>query len=96
MVLNQSDYQRRYDELATRFDTAKKQLAELDAKRLDLRARSERLKTLLSSITERDGIMVDFDESVWNATVEKVVVNCDSEMVFVFRNGLEINKIQHT
>lgn len=34
---------------------------------------------------------MDFDEGLWNATVEKVMVEFDGSMVFRWENGTENN-----
>ena len=37
-----------------------------------------------------DGLLIEFDEGLWNATVEKVTVMVDGSMVFKWRNGTEL------
>ena len=36
-----------------------------------------------------DGLLVDFDEGLWNATVEAVTVKIDGGMMFRWKNGME-------
>ncbi|MPM71297.1 hypothetical protein SDC9_118261 [bioreactor metagenome] len=40
-------------------------------------------------LEHNDGLQVDFDEGLWNATVEAVTVQADENMVFRWRNGAE-------
>ena len=34
-----------------------------------------------------------FDEELWNATIEKVVIDSDKEISFVFKDGMELQWI---
>ena len=34
-----------------------------------------------------DGLLIEFDEGLWNATVETVTVQADRSMVFRWKNG---------
>ena len=36
-----------------------------------------------------DGLLTEFDEGLWNATVETVTVQGDGSMVFRWKNGAE-------
>ena len=38
-----------------------------------------------------DGLLTEFDEGLWNATVAKVTVNVDGVMVFRWKNGMEVS-----
>ena len=38
-----------------------------------------------------DGLLTEFDEGLWNATVETVTVQSDGGMVLKWRNGMEVS-----
>lgn len=40
-----------------------------------------------------DGLLTEFDEGLWNATVETVTVQVDGNMVFRWKNGVETSKV---
>ncbi|WP_268038487.1 hypothetical protein [Clostridium estertheticum] len=35
-------------------------------------------------------LIVEVDEELWNATIEKVVVHSDKEIIFIFKNRMEL------
>ena len=43
-----------------------------------------------SSKTLND-IITEFDEGLWNATVEKVIIHSDNKLVFGFKDGREMD-----
>jgi len=34
--------------------------------------------------------LVEIDEEIWNATIEKEVVYSDKEIIFIFKDGMEL------
>ncbi|MPN58365.1 hypothetical protein SDC9_206069 [bioreactor metagenome] len=36
-----------------------------------------------------DGLLTEFDEGLWNATLETVTIQLDGRMAFRWRNGME-------
>lgn len=89
-ALNQTDYQRRYDELATRYEATKKRLTEIDDQRLDRRAKREKLVEFIDTLRRSDALLTEFDEELWNVTVESVTVHGDHDLTFGFKDGTEL------
>ena len=42
------------------------------------------------------GLLVDFDEGLWNATVETVIVQLDGNMILRWKNGTVTSAIIFT
>jgi len=89
-AIDQEEYQRNYSELATRYETTKKRLTELDYQRLDRRAKREKLVEFIATLTKRDGLLAEFDEVLWNAMVETVTVHGGHDLTFTFKDGTEL------
>ena len=45
---------------------------------------------MIREIEEKDLTVTEFDEKLWRIMVENVTVGLDGEMVFRFRNGMEV------
>lgn len=43
----------------------------------------------MAEISSRDGILAEFDESLWYSTVDRVTVTPERELIFRYRNGDE-------
>jgi hypothetical protein len=90
MSLDQADYQHCYDEMATRYETNKKRLSELNEQRLDRSAKREKLVGFIATLTRCDGLLAEFDESLWNTLVETVTAHGDHNLIFKFKDGTEL------
>lgn len=53
-------------------------------------AKSKILDRFIDDIKDRPLVIDEWDESLWIAVIEKVVVNLDDTLSFVFRNGSEV------
>ncbi|MPM73723.1 hypothetical protein SDC9_120705 [bioreactor metagenome] len=41
-------------------------------------------------LEQTDGLLTEFDEGLWNATIETATVRHDGNIVFRWRNGMEL------
>jgi hypothetical protein len=89
-VLDQREYQEHYDALAARYDSAKKQLENMEERRADRYARRVQLTRFIDLLNQQDNVITEFDEELWNAAVESVTVNSDNSLSFKFKDGMEV------
>ena len=87
---DQSEYQRGYGAIVERYDKAKAKLDEVTQTIGHRNAKRAELERFVRILQKRDGLLTAFDEGLWNAVIEKMVVRSASEVVFVFRDGSEI------
>ena len=87
---NQSEYQKRYDGLVQHYDEAKARYDEVAAAISAKEAKSERLAAFIKELKSRDGIISEFDISLWSSMAEFVTVGRDKEITVTFRDGTEI------
>lgn len=87
--LDQTEYGRRYNELAVRYDTFKQKLDDNESQRLIRRARCEKLIEFIDRLDASGELLTAFDEGLWNATVEFATVATNCELVFTFKGGIK-------
>ncbi|SHI74844.1 hypothetical protein SAMN02745671_01536 [Anaerovibrio lipolyticus DSM 3074] len=87
---DQAEYQKRYDGLVAKYDAAKDKYDETVAVISAKEAQSARLTAFTKALRERDGIIEDFDESLWGCMVEHITVGRNKEMTVTFQDGTEI------
>ena len=88
-VLNQADYNERYDALATRYETAKDKITRLDQKIAVRIARRDELQRFVSSLN-KEAMIDQFSEDMWFALLDHVIVCKDGTLRFAFRDNTEI------
>ncbi len=89
-VLNQVEYEEKYNALAQRYESIKKGLEGINEKRLEISARYENIMIFMKALEVKEDSIVEFDEEIWNGTVENVIVNTDEKITFVFKDGIEL------
>ena len=88
---DQGEYQKRYDGVAVRYEAAKAKYEETAAAISAKEAQSARLEAFIETLKEQDGIIEDFDESLWGSMVDYVTVGRGKDMMVTFRDGTEID-----
>lgn len=86
MTLNQQEYAAQYDRLLEQAAVAK---AKVDEAESLIAAKTKQKRKLLVFIHElecRTELLSEFDERLWTATVDKVIVGA-TELVFCFKDG---------
>lgn len=87
---DQEEYQKRYDGMVAKYDAAKIKFDETIAAISAKEAQSARLVSFTKTLRERNGIIEDFDESLWGCMVEHITVSRNKDMTVIFRDGTEI------
>ncbi len=90
VALDQNEYNRRYDELAARFDTAKERYDEISATITDKQNRRAIIEQFLQTLSEQEQMIESFDMNLWCGLVDYVTVYTKDDIRVTFRNGTEI------
>lgn len=92
VTLDQTAYNERYSALVKRYEIAKSGLAQLNDKKLKDSAKKEDMAKFMQVLSLQQELMMEFDDELWNGTVEKVMVY-DDRWAFGFKSGLEMEWI---
>lgn len=87
---DQTEYQRRYDTLVTRFDGAKARLDEASRSVQQRNAKRMELEKFVRLLKKQDGLLTEFDEELWYAVIDRLVVKSAIEVTFIFKDGSEV------
>jgi hypothetical protein len=90
-ALDQEEYERRFGALSARYDDQRARLTELADKRQSILARRERLNMFLDELRSQDGLLTEFDESLFRATVDIFTVRGEQDVAVKFRDDTEIS-----
>ena len=89
-VLDQVDYQLRYDTLVERYENAKQRLKETKAQIADRCTKRENIEVFMRTLQAQKKLLTEFDENLWNATVDSLIVRSATEFTFRFKDGTEM------
>ena len=87
---DQKKYLKKYNDYAERFESINIKLADLNNEKILKKARRDAFNKFLKTLSEIDGCIEVFDDELWLATVDKVIIKSDGEFKFIFRNEMEI------
>ncbi len=77
------EYDARYQELQCKVEA-------LEEEKRIRQGRVKRFELFLRSLKKQHGELSAFDESIWLAVIEAVLVKPDGKLVFRFANGMEV------
>jgi hypothetical protein len=90
-AMDQAEYQKRYDDLIERHETAKYKIVKLNETRAERAVKKERILEFLKVLTKNEMLITEFDKDLWNATVDSVTVHSDCKFGFVFKDGMTVD-----
>ena len=90
IALDQTEYQKKYDGLAGRFNRAKERLSEVGQAITERQAKREKIGRFVSCLEKLDGPLTAFKEDDWYSLVEYATVYSREDIWFTFKNGMEI------
>jgi predicted nuclease with TOPRIM domain len=86
---NQTEYQKRYNNLVNRYDKTKEQYEAVTAKIRDRRLRNEQLGVFINNLKNQD-LIGEFDERLWCSLVDYITVYGKEDIRVTFKDGTEI------
>lgn len=84
---NQDEYQSKYHQISSKYESLVREIEELEVQKLAKSKRNNELQDFISALDKQDSILTDFDEFLWETTVERITIYKDKEIFFTFKNG---------
>ena len=86
-VMNQDEYNKKYNSYTEKYEKIKSELSKLEDKKRDLKVRRDKVMMFIANLKNLNGVISEFDEKLWYAMVNKVLVREDGKVEFKFRNS---------
>ena len=90
--VEQGAYEREYQAMTERFAELENRLRNIEAECDRRKIQRSAMTGFLKTVKTAQARITDFTPQLWNALVEKAIVNADGSVVFTFRNGVEIRQ----
>jgi hypothetical protein len=87
---DQDDFNERNSGYLERHRAAKERMETLEAKRRACMGKAKTLETFIRDAENRPSTITEFEDNLWVSLIEKVAVNKDGTMTFVFRIGRDV------
>ena len=86
---DQEAYLEHYKGLKARYEASTQRSKQIEDQRTERKQRRQKMLEFIRMLEYTDERLTDFNEGLWNATVEKVIVQSDGGMVFRWKNCKE-------
>lgn len=87
---SQEEYNKKYNGYVERYEKTKAKVERLQAQREERIAKADGIGAFMFRLYELDEPPTEFDDQLWMQTIDKVIVHDDGRLVFIFKNGTEI------
>ena len=88
---DQTDYQKRYDELVNRYETTKASYDRTEKSIKARHAKAERLGAFVKALAAQDASVTEFDEGLWGTIVDFMTIYSKEDISVTFKDGTEIH-----
>lgn len=85
--MNQTEYNKHYEKFKNQYDKINRELSEIESVKLNYKIRKQKVQDFMNKLKENEKLVTEFDETLWYAMVERVVVSNDGSVNFEFKNG---------
>lgn len=62
-------------------------LSQIESLKLKIKMKKSKAEVFIENLKQQSCLLTEFDERLWYALVEKVIVNTDGSMNFEFKDG---------
>ncbi|HEY5583090.1 MAG TPA: hypothetical protein VIK78_01195 [Ruminiclostridium sp.] len=90
VVLDQEEYQKRYDGLAQQFESVKAKLEAVTGQINYKETRRATIETFLGTLRRQGGLLTDFDPLLWHSLLDYITVYAKDNVRFTFKDCTEI------
>lgn len=76
--------------MTQRYQVINNEITELNNKRLERNTKHENIFEFIQILQQKNILINEFDDELWNSAIEKVIVHSEHEITFVFKDGMEL------
>jgi len=88
--IDQTEYKKRYDTLAEKYDKVKNQLDAITEQISRKKLQHTEIQKFISAFQKTPDVLTEFDADTWYALVDFATVYATEDIRFTFKNGQEI------
>ena len=76
--------------MVAQYENTKQRLAEIDAQITGRRVKLEKIEAFMQTLLAQEQLLTEFDEGLWNATIDRLIVHSALKFTFKFKDGTEL------
>ncbi|HEM5237372.1 TPA: recombinase family protein [Streptococcus suis] len=84
---DQDKYLKKYNQLTTKYEGIVQDIESLELQRMQKSKRNKELRVFINALEKQEGLLLEFDEFLWETMIEHVTVAGAKEISIKFKNG---------
>lgn len=90
--MDEEVYNEEYVRLSGELEKLRQEKAKIEKGNVNVEQYKERVAEIVKAMKEQEGLLIEFDENIFNALVERIEVLEATHFVFVLRNGMKVEE----
>lgn len=90
VLQSQVDYQKKYNDLAIRYNKIKAELDDCINEQAYKLGQSTKLNLFLKRLEDAEIMLNEWEDEIWFLMINKAIVHKDKSITFIFLNGKEV------
>ncbi|WHL24238.1 recombinase family protein [Streptococcus iniae] len=84
---DQDKYFKKYNQLTSKYEGIVQEIESLELQRMKKSKRNKELQVFINALEKQEGLLLEFDEFLWETMIEHVTVSGAKEIFIKFKNG---------
>lgn len=84
---DQDKYLKKYNQLTSKYEGILQEIESLELHRMKKSKRNKELQVFINALEKQEGLLLEFDEFLWETMIEHVTVSGAKEIFIKFKNG---------
>ncbi|MGF0088472.1 recombinase family protein [Streptococcus suis] len=84
---DQDKYLKKYNQLTSKYEGIVQEIESLELHRMKKSKRNKELQVFINALEKQEGLLLEFDEFLWETMIEHVTVSGAKEIFIKFKNG---------
>lgn len=90
-LMRQDEYEEKYNKYVNEYNELQKKYNDLENEIIKRKAQKNQIDAFIKELKKKEGLLEEFDEELWRATIKSMIIKSDKEVIFEFKDGTELD-----
>ena len=90
-LMSKEEYEEKYNKYARKYNELQQRHNDLENEIVKRKAQKNQIEAFIKELNKKEGLLEEFDEELWRATIKEMVIKSDKEVTFEFKDGTKLD-----